>query len=210
MRKAIAFIMVFAVFCCSVLTAASGVETAMEGVHDGIFSAVVSNLAKPQIALQGVTVIPVDSLLPRMISFVRSDVSTYADSFAFFGNDATYRATGSSVVQLFQLFSTEELRRQLESRNLKAGDVILDGSVRMVDGKESSVRFFPFIDWEAIDSRYEMSIMVTGAKCQNGFIIECELAVRGSRGRTVTITAENLKVNNEIMETEPVVLVFSH
>lgn len=208
MRKARAFIMVMIVFCCSVLIASSGSDAALRGAYDGIVSAMASHMSEPRIALQGVSVVSGEGFLPRMLSFVRSDVSTYGNSLAFFDSGVSFNAADLTYTTHLQLLPTELLQNHLQSRGFLPGDVVLDGSVRLLEGEDITEDRFLSDDWSGIHVRFSLSLMVTGNLFSGGVIIEGDVTAEGSEGKTVTILAENLKVNNEIISAGPFVLSF--
>lgn len=209
MRKALAFVMVFIVFCCSVLNAVSGVGSAIEGVYDGILSAMASYMSEPQITLQGVSVVNGAGFVPRLISFLRSDVSTYQGSLAFFSNGLSFNGD-YSFTRMPQLLQTDVLQEHLTSRGFGPGDVILDGSVRLIEGGDFDKSALVPDDWSSLHARISLSIMATGRLCEPGVIIEGDVIIDGGIGRTVTINAENLKVNNKMINSDPIVLSFAN
>lgn len=210
MRKALAFIMVLLVFCCSVSAAVDDTGLiALEGVCDGVVSAITADLAVPRIALQGVDTVHGDGVLPLRISFVRSDVFTYSSSLSFFGSDVSAIIGKLALSYEGETLRYGDLPGYLNSGEYKAGDVILDGSVRLVDGGVATLPdLLSDVDWSRYSARLSLSLMVTGTAIGNGCVVEGNLLIQGMDGRAVTVYSENLKINNEPIETEPVVISF--
>ena len=177
MRKAPAFIMVLLIVCCSVSYAADTADAAMavNGVYDGVMSAMASYLSQPRIALQGVRVVQGEGIIPRRISFVRSDVSTYSDSLSFFGNGPSFSASQNSMERLPSLIPMERVISRLRRARAPARK-----------GAGSA----------------------TGASVNGGAVVEGTFLLSGGTGRTVTIEAESLTVNNVPVDAAPAVISF--
>ncbi len=208
MRKALAFIMVILVFCCSVLSAGDGSAAALRGAYDGILSAIASYLSEPRVTLQGVSVSDGNGFVPALISFVRSDVSTYMDSLSFFCSDGSYLSDGTTLVPLRQMLGVEIVRHYLQKREFKQGDVILDGSVRLLEWSGAENGEAVTDDWSDLHARFSVSLMATGTLCGEGIIMEGTISVGGNDDMTMTITTESLKVNDKTTEAVPIVLSF--
>lgn len=209
MRKALAFIIVLLVFCCSV-SASLGSEkaVAVEGAYDGLISSMAAYLSEPRITLQGVNVVNGDGVVPSLISFVRSDVSTYAGSLSFFGAGVNY-GVGVSDAYSDRTQTNGLLRSHLNKHGYNAGDIILDGSVRLDRGGTTTrLEMSSNPDWRGFRADITISFMVTGAMLEHGYVIEGTLVVQRMTERRVTISAENLKVNNEVFDIEPITIVF--
>ena len=205
MRKAIALIMLMVVFCCSVFAQPSGnIDIAIGAVSNGLVSAFASWFSEPHITLQGVVVVSGEGILPSRISFVRSDVATYRDSLSFFDNEHVFSGDSSAIMtELSQSFTLSRVRDYLQKFPLfGSGDAVLDGSVRLLNEK------FPDTitsnDWSGIEATYSLSIMVTGAVTNGGFIVECLLRIEGGPSRGVTIEAEDFTVNGVDVDIQPV------
>ena len=207
MRKALAFIMVFFVFCCSVLCASEGFASALNGAYDGVLSAIASYLSEPKITLQGVSLRGGNGFVPFLISFVRSDVSTYMDSLSFFGNEGSFVSDGTTLVPLTQMLRTEIIKKHMQLGEFEQGDVILDGTVRLIEWTGAGVEAADD-DWTGLHARFSLSLMATGNLCQDGVIIEGLISAEGSENMTMTIRTESLKVNDETTSAVPIVLSF--
>lgn len=210
MRKALASVLVFLVFCCSVSAVPESAVYAIEGVYDGVISAMASHLSVPRVALQGVTVVRGEGLLPVRVSFVRSDVSTYADSLSFFSDGVAFGSDGRSVEELPVKDVSEMVVRRLWRAGFLPGEMILDGSVRVIDSEDLDAHsLMSDDDWsDDIHARCSVSVLATGTLASSGQVVEGTFIVRGGEGRTLTIEAEELAVNGEEVEAEPVHLVF--
>ena len=205
MRRAIALIMVLSVFCCSVFAGPSAsADTVIDALSDGLGAAMVSWLSEPRIALQGVTVVSGEGVLPSLISFVRSDVSTYLDSLSFFYNGQGITAGNPGILsELLRTFSSDAVRGYLGTHSFKPGDAVLDGSVRLLSETGSDSVLGNNEDWTDYNAYCSFSIMVTGAVTDGGFIAEGMIRIEGGPERGVTIVAEDFKVNDEIVEIRP-------
>ena len=211
MRKAPAFIMVLLIVCCSVSYAADTADAAMavNGVYDGVMSAMASYLSQPRIALQGVRVVQGEGIIPRRISFVRSDVSTYSDSLSFFGNGPSFSASQNSMERLPSLIPMERVISRLRRAGWKAGEVVLDGSVRVTESEGAEAEsFISSDDWSFLSVRFSVSMAVTGASVNGGAVVEGTFLLSGGTGRTVTIEAESLTVDNVPVDAAPAVISF--
>ncbi len=210
MRKAIAFFMVLLMFCCSVPAAlTAGGEAALAGLSDGVMSAVASYLSEPRIALQGVTVVQGEGVVPLRISFVRSDVSTYAASLSFFDQGMSMNGSTEAVTPLPEMLPTDLVQNWLQWHDFAAGDIVLDGSVRLLEGEAvSAAELAAVSDWSFFHVRFSLSIMATGALAGGGSIIEGVVDIYGEEGRTMRVEAGNLTVDGETISAEPVFLSF--
>ena len=163
MRKAWASFILFLVFCCSLSAAgAENMAIAVEGVYDGVVSAMASYLAVPRVALQGVTVVSGKGLIPSRISFVRSDVSTYADSLSFFSGDVSFSSDDGTPESLPMKVVSDRVVERLRREGFSAGEVILDGSVRVVETPElDALSLLEDDDWsDCIYVRCSLSMLV--------------------------------------------------
>ena len=210
MRKALALIMVFAVFCCSVsATLSGGTEAALEGVSNGIAATIASHLSEPQVALQGVSISGGKGAIPSLVSFVRSDVSTYPGSLAFFGTGVSIDGYSSAATAAGQLLATDDIRQQLEKSRFAEGDLVLDGSLRLIEGGDFTISdLVSKDDWSGLYALMSMSIMVTGSLAGDGIVVEGSLILSGGNDRSMTIAAENLRINSEKISAGPIVLSF--
>ena len=211
MRKASAFIMVLLIVCCSVSYAAdtSGAEVAVNGVYDGVMSAMASYLSQPRIALQGVRVVQGEGVIPKRISFVRSDVSTYSDSLSFFGHGPSFSASQNSMERLPSLIPMDFVISRLRKSGWNPGEVVLDGSVMVIEAEGAEVDgFISSDDWSFLSVRFIVSMAVTGTMIGNGAVVEGAFLISGGSGRTVTIETESLTVNSEPVDAAPAVISF--
>ena len=198
MRKALVFVMVLLVFCCSVFS--SGSEVAMKAVHgvyDGFLSAVASYLSEPRIALQGVTAVSGDGSSPLLLSFVRSDVSTYADSLAFFGSGMSYGSSDASDATPLpsRLINSQLVQDCLRRDGFRRGEVILDGSVRVQNVDDSAGSLY-----------LSISMMVSGTLVGDSAIMEGGVRIDFPHSGMIMIRAEGLTIDGEAVSSEPFVL----
>ena len=211
MRKAWASFILFLVFCCSLSAAgAENMAIAVEGVYDGVVSAMASYLAVPRVALQGVTVVSGKGLIPSRISFVRSDVSTYADSLSFFSGDVSFSSDDGTPESLPMKVVSDRVVERLRREGFSAGEVILDGSVRVVETPElDALSLLEDDDWSGcIYVRCSLSMLVTGTLAGQGEVVEGIFTVKGGPGCTIVIETEELAVNKELVDTVPIQLSF--
>ena len=99
----------------------------------------IPNPFLPRVALQGVTVVSGKGLIPSRISFVRSDVSTYADSLSFFSGDVSFSSDDGTPESLPMKVVSDRVVERLRREGFSAGEVILDGSVRVVETPELGI-----------------------------------------------------------------------
>ncbi len=205
MRKALIFITFLLVFCCSAFATAA--SAAIEGIYDGILAAVASSITVPRVALQGVTVVRDKNLIPVRISFVRSDVSSYSDSLQFFSNGAGSSIMSAISSDAYLSAISGFAIHALNHSDFHADEIVLDGSVRRLDADFIELDDLIYRDnWNGIDGRFSLSMLVTGRLADDGVIVEGTFVIEGGYNRTMTIRAESLKVNNEDYELEPVTL----
>ena len=177
-------------------------SAAIEGIYDGILAAVASSITVPRVALQGVTVVRDKNLIPVRISFVRSDVSSYSDSLQFFSNGAGSSIMSAISSDAYLSAISGFAIHALNHSDFQADEIVLDGSADFIELDDLIYRD----NWNGIDGRFSLSMLVTGRLADDGVIVEGTFVIEGGYNRTMTIRAESLKVNNEDYELEPVTL----
>ena len=190
MRKAIALVMVM-LLCFSLSAMQDGAEVAVEGVCDGILASAASFSSEPRIMLQGVTADGGDGNNPYRISFVRSDVSTYEAAFGFFGNGVSVNGSQPQAGRNY----LRVLAAKLAGAGLHSGDLILDGSVRLLENSGGILRL-------------HVSVMASGHLVPEGAVVDGVFFLAYS-DNTVTIGAESLTVNGMAMDIDPVSVPYS-
>ena len=100
---------------------------------------------------------------------------------------------------------------RFQGSHFQADEIVLDGSVRRLDADFIELDDLIYRDnWNGIDGRFSLSMLVTGRLADDGVIVEGTFVIEGGYNRTMTIRAESLKVNNEDYKLEPVTLQAAH
>lgn len=174
-RKAWALVM-SAIICCSLYAVDPGVSYAVEGVCSGVASALLSASSDPRVSLQGVTVADGAWGGPDSISFVRSDVASYWPSLRFFSSGDRSDYLDSILSMLTSALGWEA---DAIPSDIKEGDIILDGVVRLVPGERIAV---------------SVSMLITGTLFPDSMVIEGDFSVALNEGG-ITIRTEDVMIN---------------
>lgn len=157
------------------------VQRASDGAYMAFASAIASYYSDPRVGLQGVSFDDADGIVPDEISFVRSDISTYQSSFAFFSDD---QRAG------FVMDVIEEIM-QGRSLPLSEGELIVDGTIRVTGKSGMDALTDGDDDWSGAELDFTASLALDGSSLAHGIIIEGVFHAAGMDGRTVAITTEN-------------------
>ena len=119
---------------------------------------------------------------------------------------------------------TEVFRQAMDSLIVTNAHRIVGGEMPVLDRKDGDFflleRTNPYAaaktvsdlvskdDWSGLYALMSMSIMVTGSLAGDGIVVEGSLILSGGNDRSMTIAAENLRINSEKISAGPIVLSF--
>ena len=200
LRRISIFIAILLCLGFQAFSAASPDErTASEAAHFAFAAAIASYYSNPQVSLQGVTFDTYDAAVPGQISFIRSDLSTYQDSFGFFSDD---RRAGF-VMNIIAKFISGDMEMP------SAGELIADGTIRVTESSGLGPWLKETDDWSGTGFRFSVSLMIDGSLLSGGNVVEGSFKVTGSENRTVLIEPEYFRINGSDFRLEDSVYSFT-
>lgn len=215
MKKRIASLFLgYVVFCCSVFAIPSDqvMQTAVVGTYDGLLSAVASYASVPQISLQGVTVIGEEGHIPSRISFVRSDIANYRDSFSFFLSQmqpSWYSRWISQISSALSPLSSVAIE-SLDRRDYRQGDFIIDGTVYIRNSNDIELSSFVGKDLSSVSVLFSVSLIISGKMLEGeSILIDGDFEIKGSSDCKVQISSSRLELNGNSLTISPMVISFA-
>lgn len=177
---------------------------AAEGAYAATAAAFASYVSAGRPALQGVSYSEGLGVFPSMISFSRSDISTYPMSFQFF-------SSGSKAEALFRLLMPEHILEHVFSSQISAEDLVVDGTVRFTWLSEQDPEYFDDkSDLTGASVSLAISLIVTGNLAGDGVILEGDIILTGGEGRTVSIApGSTIMIDGVATEVDPLVFTIA-
>ena len=177
---------------------------AAEGAYAATAAAFASYVSAGRPALQGVSYSEGLGVFPSMISFSRSDVSTYPMSFQFF-------SSGSRAETLFRLLVPDYVQEHVFSSQIGAEDLVVDGTVRFTWLSEKDPEYFDDrSDLTGASVSLAISLIVTGNLAGDGVILEGDIILTGGEGRTVSIApGSTIMIDGVATEVDPLVFTIA-
>lgn len=193
-----------AIVALSLFPLAAEPGIAAEGAYAATAAAFASYASAGRPALQGVSYSEGLGIFPSMISFSRSDVSTYPMSFQFF-------SSGSRAETLFRLLVPDYVQEHVFSSQIGAEDLVVDGTVRFIWLSEKDPEYFDGkSDLTGASVSLAISLIVTGNLAGDGVIIEGDIILTGGEGRTVSITpGSTIMIDGVATEVDPLVFTIA-
>lgn len=210
MKRILSWILIVEIFCCSVWAAdPDDLRTALRAAFNGVLSVVASSVSESPVPLQGVNVEHGSGVLPFYVTFTRSDLSSYLETLSFYQSDSPswYRTLfGSQSDSAFPPFRESALEH-LRAAGYRKGEVVLDGSVRVRDAEDVSLSDLASgTDWSGAYFPVEISILVSGTRMKQMLVLEGKIDITGLSSSTLRIESDDLSVNGEKMELDPVTI----
>ena len=181
-----------------------GADIAAEGAYAATAAAFASYSAPEHPALQGVGYSEGMDIFPSMISFSRSDISTYPMSFQFF-------SSGSSAEAFFRLLMPQYIMEHLSSVSIGPGDLIVDGVVRFTWlSEEDPEHYASLSDLSGASVAVSISLVVTGNLAGDGVVLEGDVILLGGNGRTVSVApGSTIMIDGETIGVDPTVFTIA-
>lgn len=170
-----------------------------EDVENTVFASAAAFSSIPRSSLSGVTFTPGNNeLVPEKITYSSSDLSCYLSDLS------TMPASMSLWEYALYAVSTksamfEQVKRRLNDALYREGDAVMDGEVILSCIKKPEKNAVIFLtDLSSIDIEAELNLMLK--KAGKTYIIKGTLNVKGDSERTLTVTSEDLYVNDTYYE----------
>ena len=186
------------------LSPLAGADIAAEGAYAATAAAFASYSSPEHPALQGVSYSEGMDIFPSMISFSRSDISTYPMSFRFF-------SSGSSAEAFFRLLMPGDIMERLSSIQIGEGDLIIDGTVRFTWlSDEGPEHYAPLPDLTGARVSVSISLVVTGRLAGDGVVLEGDVILVGGSSRTVSVApGSTIMIDGEAIGVDPAVFTLA-
>lgn len=184
-------------------------EEAFDTVYNGIFASVASYFSVPRINLDGLSFELDQSSQIKKISFNRVDMAKVSEGLKNNMNNSSWygkilAAASKSFSPIMQLATS-----QLDESDYSIGEAILDGSIELEYNKAypfgSLLDLFVKNDWTNINFSFFMSIIVSGDRFSSPVLLEGSFDVKGGSNQKITVSCNNLEINNTQYEVTPVV-----
>lgn len=181
-----------------------GADIAAEGAYAATAAAFASYSSSEHLALQGVSYSEGRDIFPTLISFSRSDISTYPMSFQFF-------SSGTEAEAFYKLLVPEYIMERLSAVPVGEGDLIVDGTVRFTWLSEEGPEHYAMLtDFTGARVSVSVSLVVTGRLAGDGVVLEGDVILTGGRGRTVSVApGSTIMIDGETIGVDPTVFTIA-
>ena len=203
MKRILSGILVLLIFCCSVF--ASEEDAVLDSVMDGILSVIAASASNPPVQLQGVDVETGAGVLPGYVTYTRSDISSYSDSLTFSMSDKlSWYTTFIGSPQSNNTLFLDKALQSLEKSGYGKGDVILDGSVKILDAERYSLSdMVKGRDWSGAYIPVTISLLVSGNALELIHVVEGRIDITGMKNSTLLVEIDEMMLDGKEIEIEP-------
>ena len=166
-----------------------------EDVENAAFSTIAAFSSVPKIPLSGVTVnVGENELIPESITYRDSDLSSYLDDLdtkphcSSIWENALYSMTQRGATM-------QKVKSMLREAGYEKGDAVLNGNITLscVTQPEKNEIIFS-TDLSSIDVDADVDLLMK--KDGKNYIIKGTLSVKGDSERVLSVTSDNLSVND--------------
>lgn len=190
---------VFLLFSLILVAAFLTAGGCFEDVENTVFASAAAFSSIPKSSLSGVTfTVGNNELVPGKVTYSSSDLSFYL-------SDLSTRPASLSLWE-YALYAVraksamfEQVKRRLSDALYSEGDAVMSGEIALSCIREPEKKEIMFLtDLSSIDIEAELNLMLK--KAGKTYIIKGTLNVKGDSDRTLTVTSEDLYVNDTYYE----------